>query len=73
MLATARVLFVTCLIGIASCSSTKITDSWQAPTLHRSDMKNVLSAFKGLCDGYVTKPVDKAKLMGELRKLALVA
>jgi len=42
MLATARVLFVTCLIGIASCSSTKITDSWQAPTLHRSDMKNVL-------------------------------
>jgi len=42
MLATARVLFATCLICVASCSSTKITDSWQAPTLHRSDMKNVL-------------------------------
>jgi hypothetical protein len=42
MLSTARVLFVSCLLCVASCSSTKITDSWQAPTLHRSDMKNVL-------------------------------
>ena len=42
MPSTARVLFAACLICVASCSSTKITDSWQAPTLHRSDMKNVL-------------------------------
>jgi hypothetical protein len=37
-----RVLFAISLFTLASCSSTKITDSWQAPTLHRSDMKNVL-------------------------------
>jgi len=34
--------WIACLLLITSCSSTKITDSWQAPTLHRSDMKNVL-------------------------------
>jgi hypothetical protein len=38
----ARVLIASCLLSVVSCSSTKITDSWQAPTLHRSDMKNVL-------------------------------
>jgi len=27
---------------LAACSSTKITDSWQAPTLHRKQMDNVL-------------------------------
>jgi len=54
--------------GVLSTQGVKIV-----MTTSLSDMKNVLSAFKGLCDGYVTKPVDKAKLMGELRKLALVA
>lgn len=38
----ARLLFVAGLAALTSCSSTKITDSWQAATLHRSDMKNVL-------------------------------
>jgi hypothetical protein len=42
MPSTARVLFLFCLLGFAGCSSTKITDSWQAASLHRSDMKNVL-------------------------------
>jgi hypothetical protein len=42
MTVTARVLFVSCLVAVANCSSTKITDSWQAASLHRSDMKNVL-------------------------------
>ena len=36
-LATLSFLFV-----LAACSSTKITDSWQAPTLHRSQMDDVL-------------------------------
>jgi len=42
MIATARALFALCLVALMSCSSTKITDSWQAASLHRSDMKNVL-------------------------------
>jgi len=42
MTATARVLFAFCLVALTNCSSTKITDSWQSPSLHRSDMKNVL-------------------------------
>ena len=30
------------LVTLSACSSTKLTDSWQAPTLHRKDMNNVL-------------------------------
>jgi hypothetical protein len=30
------------LLALAGCSSTKITDAWQAPTLHRKQMENVL-------------------------------
>jgi two-component system chemotaxis response regulator CheY len=37
------------------------------------DMKNVMTAFKGLCDGYVVKPIDKAKLLQELRQFQLIA
>ncbi len=29
-------------VVLSACSSTKLTDSWQAPTLHRNDMGNVL-------------------------------
>jgi two-component system chemotaxis response regulator CheY len=36
------------------------------------DMKNILTSFKGQCDVYLTKPVDKAKLLEELRKLKLI-
>ena len=36
------------------------------------DSKNILASFKGQCDVYLTKPVDKAKLLGELRKLKLI-
>ena len=36
------------------------------------DAKNILTSFKGLCDVYLTKPVDKAKLLGELRKMKLI-
>ena len=37
-----------------------------------SDSKNILGSFKSQCDIYLTKPVDKAKLLGELRKLKLI-
>jgi hypothetical protein len=35
-------LLALCLVVLSACSSTKLTDSWQAPTLHRADMDNVL-------------------------------
>jgi two-component system, chemotaxis family, chemotaxis protein CheY len=37
-----------------------------------SDSKNILASFKGQCDFYLTKPVDKARLLEELRKLKLI-
>jgi len=36
------------------------------------DMANVSDAFYGLCDAYLTKPIQKATLMTELRKLNLI-
>ncbi len=30
------------LLTLSACSATKLTDSWQAPTLHRNEMNNVL-------------------------------
>jgi two-component system chemotaxis response regulator CheY len=36
------------------------------------DMTNILTSFKGQCDVYLTKPVDKARLLSELRKLKLI-
>jgi hypothetical protein len=38
-------------------------------TTARDDSKNILGAIKGLGDIYRTKPVDKAKLLGEWPKL----
>jgi two-component system chemotaxis response regulator CheY len=36
------------------------------------DSGNILASFKSSCDVYLTKPVDKAKLLGQLRKLKLI-
>ena len=36
------------------------------------DPKNVFAAFGSLCDAYLTKPIHKAKLLAELRKLKLI-
>jgi two-component system chemotaxis response regulator CheY len=36
------------------------------------DPKSVVKAFYGLCDGYVTKPIKKEKLLEELKKLELI-
>ncbi len=35
------------------------------------DGDNVLTAFRELCDGYLVKPIDRAKLLRNLRELAL--
>jgi len=37
-----------------------------------SDMKSVAQAYRGLCDAYLVKPIDRAKLLGELRNLGLI-
>lgn len=36
------------------------------------DLKNVGVAYHSLCDAYLTKPIHKAKLLEELRKLMLI-
>lgn len=37
------------------------------------DLKNVTAAYDNLCDAYLVKPIEKAKLLQELRKLNLIA
>jgi two-component system chemotaxis response regulator CheY len=34
-------------------------------------VKNVVQAFRGLCDAYLFKPIDKARLLDRLRALGL--
>ncbi len=42
MKTTLRLLFSLGLLMLTSCSATKITDTWQAPTLQRSQLDSVL-------------------------------
>jgi two-component system chemotaxis response regulator CheY len=37
------------------------------------DAKNVMTAFRELCDGYLVKPIDKAKLLKYLTELGLIS
>ncbi len=37
-----------------------------------TDLKEVMQSFQELCDAYLFKPIDTAKLLGELRSLQLV-
>ena len=37
-----------------------------------SDIKSIYEAFENLADGYVVKPIDKAKLQEQLKKLKLL-
>lgn len=37
-----------------------------------SDSESVVGAFRKECDAYMVKPVERAKLLGQLRKLALI-
>jgi two-component system chemotaxis response regulator CheY len=36
------------------------------------DAKNVMTAFRELCDGYLVKPIDKAKLLKYLAELGFI-
>jgi two-component system chemotaxis response regulator CheY len=36
------------------------------------DIGNVMTAFKGLCDAYLMKPIDQAKLLAKLKSLRLI-
>lgn len=54
--------------GIFSQNGAKIIMTTAA-----DDMKNVGIAFHSLCDAYLTKPIIKAKLIEELRKLNLIS
>ena len=54
--------------GVRSSEGTKVV-----MTTSLADPKNVLAAYNRLCDGYLVKPIDKAKLLSHLRKLKLIA
>ena len=53
--------------GILSSNGAKIV-----MTTALDDPKNVMNAFGGFCDAYITKPIQKAKLLDGLRKLKLI-
>lgn len=36
------------------------------------DKDNILEAFRGLCDGYLVKPIEKQKVIERLRAFALI-
>jgi two-component system chemotaxis response regulator CheY len=36
------------------------------------DVKNVVESFKSLCDAYLIKPIDTAKLLGHMRDFHLI-
>lgn len=54
--------------GILSHRGSKIV-----MTTAMSQLDDVSKAFSALCDGYLVKPIDGQKLLGELRKLELIA
>ena len=37
-----------------------------------NDGDNIMRAFREQCEGYITKPVDKQRLLGQLRELKLI-
>jgi two-component system chemotaxis response regulator CheY len=41
-------------------------------TTSLKDGKNVMTAFRELCDAYLVKPVDRAKLLESLHKFRLI-
>lgn len=52
--------------GIQSCDGAKIV-----MTTALTDLRHVDAAFYGLCDAYLTKPIEKAKLIATLADLGL--
>ncbi len=53
--------------GILSSQGSKIV-----MTTALDDPQNIITAFGSLCDTYLTKPIKKATLLDELRKLSLI-
>lgn len=53
--------------GVISTQGTKIM-----MVTALSDIKNVHTAYGSLCDGYLTKPIDKGNLLKQLRQLKLI-
>ena len=53
--------------GISSTNGSKIV-----MTTALGDMKNACNAFNSLCDAYLIKPIDKARLIETLRRLKLI-
>ena len=53
--------------GILSSNGAKIV-----MTTAQDDSHNVIAAYRSLCDAYLTKPIEKTKLLDELRKLRLI-
>jgi two-component system, chemotaxis family, chemotaxis protein CheY len=53
--------------GINSSAGVKII-----MTTALGDPKNVIGAFKSLCDAYLVKPVNKSKLLDYLRSFGLI-
>ena len=54
--------------GILSTDGAKIV-----MTTALTDSKNLIAAYRSLCDAYLAKPIEKAKLLKELRKLELIS
>jgi two-component system chemotaxis response regulator CheY len=54
--------------GITSTHGAKIV-----MTTALDNLKNVSKAYSSLCDAYLVKPIKKAQLLEELRKLKLIA
>ncbi len=54
--------------GVLSCEAAKIL-----MTTALDDIGNVTTAFKGLCDAYLMKPINTAKLLAELKSLQLIS
>lgn len=54
--------------GILSSSGSKIV-----MITALADHKSVFAAYGSLCDGYLAKPIDREKLLQELRRLELIS
>ncbi|MBF0545007.1 MAG: response regulator [Candidatus Riflebacteria bacterium] len=37
------------------------------------DFQSIMTAFKGQCEGYLVKPIEKAKLVQQLKNLGLIS
>ena len=53
--------------GIGGLDSVKVI-----MTTALDDSENIFGAFRTGCEGYVVKPIEKARLLGEMEKLGLV-